>query len=206
MKKLYIIFALVLLISGISVDVVNASDFVDKYNELKNDSQYSDLTNKMQQGGVTDKDIEDVLKDLEGKVGSNLSNMTEDQLTSAVKSSIKSNTTVYNAILEQFSITDILKAEALFMEVIQEYGTDPKPDTGGGAGGGGGGGAPITTPAEEVVVEEEEEIAEETVEEAVEEADVTTFSDTKDHWAEANIQQLVATGAIKGYPDGTFLQ
>lgn len=35
-------------------------------------------------------------------------------------------------------------------------------------------------------------------------ADTVKFSDTKGHWAEANIEKLVDLGIINGYPDGTF--
>lgn len=31
-----------------------------------------------------------------------------------------------------------------------------------------------------------------------------TLSDIADHWAEANIRELIQAGAIEGYPDGTF--
>ncbi|MGI6487477.1 MAG: S-layer homology domain-containing protein [Syntrophothermaceae bacterium] len=33
---------------------------------------------------------------------------------------------------------------------------------------------------------------------------VVSLADVKGHWAEKTIEELVATGAIKGYPDGTF--
>lgn len=34
--------------------------------------------------------------------------------------------------------------------------------------------------------------------------DDLTFKDISGHWAEANIKSLVASGAVSGYPDGTF--
>lgn len=32
----------------------------------------------------------------------------------------------------------------------------------------------------------------------------TTLSDINNHWAKGNIEKLIATGAVSGYPDGTF--
>ena len=50
--------------------------------------------------------------------------------------------------------------------------------------------AKFTVMVEEKMIEAKEEISE--------------LSDINDHWAQKNIEQLVACGAVGGYPDGTF--
>lgn len=65
------------------------------------------------------------------------------------------------------------------------------PTTGGSIGGspGGGGGLGTAVPAEVVLTPS---------------AEVPSFNDVADHWALGSINQLVARGAINGYPDGSF--
>jgi hypothetical protein len=65
----------------------------------------------------------------------------------------------------------------------------------GSSGGGGGGGGPSTPPTQELEISpaDPEKIP-----------GIEILKDIAGHWAESNIQKLVALGAISGYPDGTF--
>ena len=74
---------------------------------------------------------------------------------------------------------------------------DPSGGPGGPGipGGGGGGGGSSTPPAQELKVPPvDPEIV----------PGIKMLKDIAGHWAENNIQKLVALGAISGYPDGTF--
>lgn len=82
--------------------------------------------------------------------------------------------------------------------VLTEDGPDSfsiRTDTGSSGGGGGGGGGISTPPTKELEIspDDPEKIP-----------GVEMLKDISGHWAENNIQELVALGAISGYPDGTF--
>lgn len=64
-----------------------------------------------------------------------------------------------------------------------------------GGGGGGGGGDPGTSPTKELEISPAD--PEKT-------PGIEALTDIAGHWAENIIQELVALGAISGYPDGTF--
>lgn len=81
---------------------------------------------------------------------------------------------------------------------LDYFTKDPSGGIPGGKGGGGGGGnkgAPSIPPIKELEIspDDPEKIP-----------GIEMLKDIAGHWAENNIQELVALGAISGYPDGTF--
>ncbi len=88
---------------------------------------------------------------------------------------------------------DVLVAAAEGLEIVS---------SGGGGGGGGGSSSSGSSKDKDVEPTEPAEPTEPT--EPAQPTQPSQLNDIKGHWAEASIKNLVAAGAITGYPDGSF--
>ncbi|AOY75628.1 S-layer homology domain-containing protein [Clostridium formicaceticum] len=214
-KLLSLTLAFLLTLGAFQLNSVNAADFVDSYNKLKND--YADFVNAV---GVTDNQMIAFLTELEQTVkqGGDLTQSNfNSRMFSALPGVLNNHPAVFEGVINQLTAEEIAalargqvpSSLAPLSNAVKEslLGTDTQ--TGGSSGGGGGGGAQTPKAEEKIEEEVEEEVEEvEEVEEQPapqEEAPQTeTFQDVVGHWGEKYITPLVATGAIKGYPDGSF--
>jgi hypothetical protein len=108
------------------------------------------------------------------------------------------NSTKYTGpitINEDVTIKAIAVKDGMMNSEVLTASFTTRTDTGSPGGGGGGGGGPSTPPTKELEISPDD--PEKT-------PGIEMLKDIAGHWAENNIQELVALGAISGYPDGTF--
>ena len=175
MKKIFIVLLLFLIIFSFGAEGKELGNIY-----LNTKSEYSDIVEKLYEGGATEGDILIFFEDVENELILNCADLNEenfdDEMEEAIITALKysRNVAVYNALMSKFS-----------MEAVYFLKHNEIPETL----------SPLYTKMKEEILANEEIMFKISA----------MFSDQREFsWAMPAIESLVESGIIKGYPDKTF--